>query len=133
VQTLESLQLESFNKSLNTRPSYIPTSNSLLERDEIYEECSRRGSGLICRLKSTDGTDQSIYTTPRDLATSGWARQDQPSGVVDTDTLATLLPALRSLEIPYHQGGSAVVYYTHNHQSRNAQGKIAPVCVCRFY
>lgn len=126
---LESLQLESFNESLNTQPLYIPALNSLSKRD-IYSDAATKGYALLCRLLTPGGFPQSRYITTESLDRSGWVRD---LSEMDADVYAAVAPAFVDLGIPYDPADSESVEWDQTGEGRNEHGQIVPVCVCRLY
>jgi hypothetical protein len=133
MQVLESLQLESFNESLNARSIYTQASNYLSERDDDYEKAKTKGFGLLCKLRSPDLSFQSPYTWD-DLLESGWVRTPVPEDDADKNTMFTdLEPVFRYLEIAYRQVDSKGVQWSNEYPSENAQGEDVEVCVRKLY
>jgi hypothetical protein len=126
---LESLQLESFNESLNAQPLYIPASNSLSERD-TYSDAATKGYALLCRLLALGGFPQSRYITTESVDGSGWVRH---TSHIDNEVLATFVLAFVDLHIPYDENDSESVEWVHTHARPNEHGQNVPVCVCRLY
>jgi hypothetical protein len=128
---LEALQLESFNKSLNAQPFYIPASNSALKRALTYGQAIGKGLELFCQLSDPAlRADQSAVITPEIVEKSGWARLDKP---VDISILTNLRRAFDQLEITNNQADCVGITWKHSEASRNAERKYVPVCLCRLY
>jgi hypothetical protein len=126
VQVPESLQLISSSESLKTRPIYTPTSNYLSKRDE-YEEAKTKGSGLLCRLRSSDLSLESTYTWA-DLQRSGWTRQQVSRDDDNVITMFTNLePVFHNLQI--RQDDCKGVTWSNHETSKTAQGDDVEVCV----
>lgn len=123
------LALESFNKSLNTQPLYIPTSNHLSKRD-TYSDAIDKGLNYLCFLEFPFGTRQNIYTTVGDLENSGWSRYSTEGGLTKLDDLE---PAFNRLGLTHDPADVELIFWTHDARSTNAKGQTAPVCFYRLY
>lgn len=127
---LESLQLKSFNESLNAQPLCIPTSTYPLKRDGDIEEPYYRGCSLLCQLESLDLPLQSTITTTAQLDASGWSRiRHDPLERVHE----VLQPAFDELGIVYDPRDEQEITWNHDRESQNANHQIAPVCFYRLY
>jgi hypothetical protein len=133
VQVLESLQVESFHKSLSARPLYIPTSNHLLERDDDYDKAKKKGDKLICDLGNPELDLESRYTTPEQLKDSGWVQEEQEDYSQVTAMFEKLQPVFRYLKIVYKQEDSKFIRWAHDNGEKNAQGQYIDVSVCKLY
>jgi hypothetical protein len=132
VQVLEPYQLESFNKSLNARPLYIPASNYLSEQDTIYE-ARDKGGALLCMLENPGGTPQSRYTTIHSVESYGWSWTEDLHHDHESTVLTNLELVFHDLGIVYNQLQNNIVTWHHNRRSYNLQGELVEVWTCRLY
>jgi hypothetical protein len=124
------MQLESFNESHIARPLYMPTSNYLLERDEIYNMVLNRGRNIHYQLESPVICRQSIYTRAAALVQSGWSRLENE---LTQEELMSLRPAFNALGLRSNPGDTAEIIWQHDEDSQNAQHQTSLVCFYRLY
>jgi hypothetical protein len=133
VRVPESLQLESFNGSLNARLLHIPTSKYPSELDEIYEiyiESFEKGNTLLCKIFRGQAPESQI-TTDTQVEQSGWVRKIKPAP--DNSLIADFSNAFQYLGLRYNENLNKFIAWEHLRRKRNAAGVMVPVCVFRLY